>query len=349
MISTRTSKFENLKHGAYSRQWRAFAPLFLMTLTLLLFTLACNATSSLVQPEATTSPSTSIQALEEASCPAVSNSIVAAAATVESYQLPEQEIRLVTYPIQGSELGDPLYEAVPDGLHDEQADMATQRAIWNYFAELIPEQNREFLTEFSVLTDGKDNLLAAVAQSQNDPATWRLEVDIADTQDHENLTFTLIHEFGHLITLNEQQVSPSMAVFNSQDDPAVRSHEAAMCPNFFAHEGCSKHDSYLNQFYQRFWTDKYEEWFQVESIGDDYLYYTRLNEFYEKYQDQFVTEYAAINPVEDLAETWAYFVLTPMPHGSTIAKQKVLFLYEYPELVELRQEILNNLCNAFPQ
>mgnify|MGYP000185609774 CR=1 FL=1 len=349
MFSTRTSTFENLKNGAYSRQWRVLAPLFLMTLTLLLSTLACNAASDLVQPEATTSPSTSMQALAGASCPAVSNSIVQAAAAVESYQMPEQEIRLVTYPIQGSELGDPLYEAVPDDFHDQQADMSTQQAIWNYFAILIPEQNREFLTEFSVLTDGKDNLLAAVAQSQNDPADWRLEVDIADAQDHENLTFTLIHEFGHLLTLNEQQVSPSMAVFNSQDDPAVRSHESAMCPNFFAHEGCSKRESYLNQFYQRFWTDKYEEWFQVESIGDDYLYYTRLNEFYEKYQDQFVTEYAATNPVEDLAETWAYFILTPMPQGSTIANQKVLFFYEYPELVELRQEVIKNLCNAFPQ
>lgn len=349
MFITRTSTFENLKNGAYSRQWRVLAPLFLITLTLLLSALACNAATSLVQPDITPSPSTSIQAVEGASCPAVSSSIVKAAATIESYQLPEEETRLVTYPIQRSELADPLYEAVPDELQDEQADISTQRAIWNYFATLIPEQNREFLTEFSVLTDGKDNLLAAVAQSQNDPANWRLEVDIADAQDYANLTFTLIHEFGHLLTLNEQQVSPSMAVFNSQNDPAVRSHEAAMCPNFFAHEGCSKHDSYLNQFYQRFWTDKYEEWFQVESIGDDYLYYTRLNEFYEKYQDQFVTEYAATNPVEDLAETWAYFILTPMPKGSTIANQKVLFFYEYPELVELRQEIMNNLCYAFPQ
>jgi hypothetical protein len=349
MFTIRTSKVENLKNGAYSRQWRVLAPLFLTTLTLVLSSLACNTLTSLVQPEPAASPSPSIQALQGASCPAVSNSIVAAAATVESYQLPDQETRLVTYPIQGSALGTPLYETVPTELYEEQADTSTQQWVWTYFATLIPEQDREFLTEFSVLTDGKDNLLAAVAQSQNDPSSWRLEVDIADAQDHANLTFTLIHEFGHLLTLNEQQVSPSMAVFNSQDDPAVRSHEAAMCPNFFAHEGCSKRDSYLNQFYQRFWTDKYEEWFQVESIGDDYLYYTRLNEFYEKYQDQFVTEYAATNPVEDLAETWAYFILTPMPHGNSIADQKVLFLYEYPELVELRQEIINNLCSAFPQ
>ncbi len=263
--------------------------------------------------------------------------------------MPAEESILVTYPVQGDDLGTPSYEAVSSDLSDEQANTSAQQDIWSYFARLIPGYSRTFLTEFSVLTDGKNNLLAAVAQSENDPTHWRLEVDIADAQDYENLTFTLIHEYGHLLTLNEDQVSPSMAVFSNPHDPAVRSHEAAMCTNFFPNEGCSKPDSYINQFYQRFWSDKFSEWYEVETIQDEYLYYVRLNEFYEKYQDQFVTEYAATNPGEDIAESWAYFVLTPRPQGSTIAEQKVLFFYEYPELVQLRHEILNNLCDAFPQ
>lgn len=348
MFTSRTSTFGNLKNGAYSRPWRNLVPLFLITLTLLFFALACSA-ADLTETAPTTSPSTSAQAIEQASCPEVTSAIASAATITEGLQLPDEETRLVTYSVDGNELGTPLYETVTPELQAKQTDTATQQAIWDYFATLIPEQNREFLTEFSVLTDGTDNLLAAVAQSQNDPADWRLEVDIADAQDREGLTFTLIHEFGHLLTLNEEQVSPSMAVFNNQNDLAVLQHEAAMCTSFFAHEGCSKRDSYLNQFYQRFWSDKYEEWFQVESITDEYLYYTRLNEFYEKYQDQFVTEYAVTNPVEDIAETWTYFVLMSKPHGSTIAEQKVLFFYEYPELVELRQAIVNNLCNAYPQ
>jgi hypothetical protein len=340
MFTTRTSKFG---------KWRALAPLLLMTLTLLLSGLACSAAASLIQTEAATSPFASNQAMEKGYCPAVLSSIARAGTITVSYNVPEEESRLVTYPVQGNELGDPLYEAAPADLYDEQADVPAQQAIWTYFASIIPEQDREFLTEFSVLTDGRNNLLAAVAQSQTDPADWRLEVDIIDAQDYEGLTFTLIHEFGHLLTLNEEQVSPNMAVFNNPHDSALRSHEAAMCPSFFANEGCSKRNSYINQFFQRFWSDKYEEWHEVESIQDEYLYYMRLNEFYEKYQDQFVTEYAATNPGEDVAESWTYFVLKPKPQGSTIAEKKVLFFYEYPELVELRQEITNNLCNAFPE
>jgi hypothetical protein len=323
--------------------------LFLATLTVLLSSLACNAATSMIQPDASTTPSYSDEAVQQAYCPAVLSSIVDEATTVESVLAPEEESRLVTYTVQGNELTQPLYEAVPADLQDEQADSATQYAIWSYFSTMIPEQNREFLTEFSVLTDGKNNLLAAVAQSSQDPAHWRLEVDIADAHNYENLTFTLIHEFGHLLTLNERQVSPSAAVFNHPTDPDVAAQEAAMCSNFFVGEGCSRDDSYINQFYGRFWADKYDEWHKVETIGDDYHYYTRLSEFYEKYQDQFVTEYAATNPGEDIAESWTYFILTPKPQGSTIAEHKVLFFYEYPELVESRQAILSNLCNQFPQ
>lgn len=323
--------------------------LLLGTLTLLLTTLACNTATSMIQSDTPPSPSTSILATEQAYCPAVLSSILNSATTSESLSFPDEETLLTVYAVSGNVLGNPIYnESVPSDLMDEQADGASQQAIWNYFTAIIPESNRQFLTEYSILTDGQDNLLAAVSQSYSDPTHWALEVDIADAQDYNNLTLTLIHEFGHLLTLNAEQVTPSMAVFNNPQDAEIYNQEAAQCTNYFPGEGCSEDDSYINQFYQRFWMDKYAEWNQVDSINDEYLYYEKLNEFYEKYQDQFVTDYAATNPVEDIAESWSYFILTPKPQGTTVAEQKVLFFYEFPELVQLRQEVLNNLCNASP-
>lgn len=253
----------------------------------------------------------------------------------------------MVYPVQGNELGDPYYETVSTDLLDEQANLIGQQAVWDYFAAIIPQEQRQFVSEYAVLTDGQYNLMAAVSQTSNDPNRWVLEVDIVDSTHYDTLTFTLIHEFGHLLTLNAGQVSPSLPVFNNPHDPATYSHEASMCSNYFTGEGCSLSGSYINTFYQRFWMDKYEEWNAVDSINDDLLYYERLNKFYEKYHDQFVTDYAATNPGEDIAESWTYFILAPKPQGSTIAEQKVLFFYEYPELVELRQQILTNLCNAY--
>ncbi len=55
-------------------------------------------------------------------------------------------------------------------------------------------------------------------------------------------------------------------------------------------------------------------------------------------------EYAATNPVEDIAESWTEFVMRPKPIGTTIADQKEQFFYEYPELVKIRREILQGVC-----
>ena len=46
--------------------------------------------------------------------------------------------------------------------------------------------------------------------------------------------------------------------------------------------------------------------------------------FYQKYKDQFVDDYAVTDPNEDIAETWAFFVLSPKPQGDTIADQKIV-------------------------
>ena len=74
------------------------------------------------------------------------------------------------------------------------------------------------------------------------------------------------------------------------------------------------------------------------------MYKTEVHEFYAKYPDQFVSEYAATNPVEDIAESWTEFVMRPKPTGTSIADQKVQFFYEYPELVETRRQILQGVC-----
>ena len=45
-----------------------------------------------------------------------------------------------------------------------------------------------------------------------------------------------------------------------------------------------------------------------------------------------------------MAETWAYFVLNPKPADDSVAHRKVLFFYGFPELVDLRNQIISNIC-----
>ncbi len=334
----------------------------ILTLALLASTLACRAATRLILPDTPTpaplptkrlpTPTklfpTPTRVTETQSCPVLLSDIMTAATSAGSDAEAKDEQYLVTYTVNGDRLGDPQYGPVPDNLKDEQKDLTTQQSVWDYFTTLIPLDQRQFVTEYLITTDGVDNTYASVIQTQDDPSHWALEIDILDAADTYNLTFTLVHEFGHLLTLNSKQVPPSTRVFNNPDNEDILQREVSACPQYFPGEGCSTPTSYINAWYNRFWTDIYDEWDKTNYIEDDDAYYEALDNFYYKYQDQFVTSYAVTTPEEDIAESWAFFVLAPKPRSKSIADQKVLFFYEYPELVTLRQTILQNLCTAFP-
>ena len=108
-------------------------------------------------------------------------------------------------------------------------------------------------------------------------------------------------------------------------------------------------NSYINQFFDRFWQYLYADWEQIDLEEDKNTRSTKLEDFYKIYEDQFLSDYAATSPLEDIAESWTFFVLSPKPELTSIANEKILFFYEYPELVELRSQILEQICVNFPQ
>jgi hypothetical protein len=343
-------------------------------ITLLCSTLACRAATRLIIPDTptplptntptatptltpTSLPTFTPTVLFEAACPSIVEGILnTVTAHVdltgnESDKLFNKEggISLVTYDVENDTIGDPHFEAVPEELEDERDDRAAHEAIWSYFALIMPAAERELVSRFSIFTDGKGSHLAAVSPLSPDPEQWNLQMDILDAESYYELTYTLLHEQGHLISLNTKQVTPSESIFQFPDNETVRKQEAAACEQYFTGEGCSEPASYINQFFTRFWSYLFEEWEQIDLERDKDTRATMLKEFYRLYQDQFLSDYAATSPMEDIAESWAFFVLSPKPELNSIANEKILFFYEYPELVERRTQILQQICVEFPQ
>jgi len=340
--------------------------LILSTLTLLASTLACRAATSLIfsdtptplpsptqtslpdTPEPTV-PATTSTAVYKAACPDLLTDIMDAALT-ESFnaERSEEEDYYVMYTIENDKLANRENIVVTNRIDTEHDSRATHEFIWNYFASIVPPEERKFLTEFAVVSDGTGEILGAVSPTYDNPSLWTLEVDILDADDNYNLTFTLMHEYGHLVTLNSAQVPPNRRVFFSPDDIDIYNQAVAACPQYFTGEGCSNPDSYINDFFNRFWQDFYTEWQEIDLINDEDEYYDRLDDFYETYQDQFLTDYSATSPAEDIAEAWSFFIFSPKPDPDSIANEKVLFFYEYPDLVQMRERILTNICEVFP-
>ena len=127
----------------------------------------------------------------------------------------------------------------------------------------------------------------------------------------------MVHEYGHIATLNDTQVEQL----------------SGSCPRLTLPEGCSRPGSVLGDFQARFWA-KYgataTNWERTEQDATD---------LYAQHPDAFVSEYAATNPVEDLAETFATFVLSDKPDGASEKDQKVSWLYESPLMTTERLRI----------
>lgn len=243
---------------------------------------------------------------------------------------------LITYMVDGDAIIDPQPgEAFTDDEDDLLFDDARHQQIWDKFANLIPQEDRVLITQYALFTDGMDENMAYVEPLKDAPTNWLLAVDGADADNEKELLATLIHEFGHVLTLNNAEVPYDREA--NLDDEAYDAAENA-CPTFFTGEGCSQTDSYINAFYQQFWAELADEHNQIDPEDDDALY-----DFYQSYADRFVSDYAATNPGEDITESWTHFVLKRKPTGQTVADQKALFFYAYPELVELRAKILAQL------
>jgi hypothetical protein len=207
--------------------------------------------------------------------------------------------------------------------------------IWKHIVKIVPKEYMNLLVKFEINTDGTDNVMAHVVQENEDFSKWRLAIDLkdaikADGSFSDEFTNTVVHEFAHVMTLHKGQLQGD----NIVDEKAYSTNEGYLTTN-----------SYLNKFYQSFWRDiakEYEaaqEKAQNQQDSDEDPMYA----FYEKYEDQFVSDYAATNPAEDIAETYRVFVIEDKPTGNTIRDKKVLFMYEYPELVKIRTDIRSAL------
>ncbi len=223
---------------------------------------------------------------------------------------------LATFDVVGDEL---VADDVPAGLHERAG------AIWGRFVELIPADLRDTVTGFELMDVEYDG--AHVYPTDEDPTAWVLGVSERLGRD---LDVTLLHEWGHLVTLAASEVPPNP--------------NADGCKTYFTGEGCALPDSTFARFVAEFWPpEMVAEAEEIYDIADDEEYFDAVDDFLARYPDTFVTEYAATNPGEDLAETIAVFIVEDPPEGDTVADRKILFFWDDPWFLDARERIRVNL------
>lgn len=218
-----------------------------------------------------------------------------------------------------------IYYVLDDGTLEPEATGLTAR-VWDTFTRVTTmDFAAEVMTEFRVGDAPDSDTLAYVYQDTN-PQYWVLAANLATSEDETQLIATLVHEYAHILTLTESEMVAGV------DD----------CATIETSEGCAVDDAYLWQFQQQFWADYGDDAPDVDNGDDDIAY-----DFYLAHEDDFVSDYAATNVVEDLAESFMTFVLEEQPaeDADTVTAAKLNFFWQYPELEAIRERIRDEFAS----
>ena len=198
-------------------------------------------------------------------------------------------------------------------------------AVWEYLCSILPLNSRQKIAEFRLFTDGASNVLAYTSPIQDggavDNARFSISIDYYDVYDENGekrdwskLTYTILHEYGHVLLEDETQVD--LTVGENTHDPA----------GFV--DG-----SFRKGFYDAFWKD-----LGNSGVGD-----------YDRDPTRYVSRYGANYFHEDIADTFAVFVLGDQPQGDSVAQDKLRFFWNDPEMTTLRRAIRQNLGLDWPE
>jgi hypothetical protein len=209
-----------------------------------------------------------------------------------------------------------VYSVLDDGALDPEATGLAAH-VWDTFTRVVtPAFAGETITQFRAGDNADSDTLAYVYQ-EDDPDYWVLAANLATSEDDTQLIATLIHEYAHILTLDTTQLDTS----------------GDACPTLTLDEGCAGDGSLVYEFEQLFWSGYTDS--PDATNGDADLAW----EFYQEHEDDFVSDYAATNVVEDVAETFMTFVLEDEPDGDSVIAQKILFFWQQPDLVAIRERI----------
>jgi len=201
--------------------------------------------------------------------------------------------------------------------------------VWN----ALPPDAKAMISrlELFVSTSSAEDATDGTATENDDGVTWTLALDEGEGEsavlggkpdDRAVFDEVIAHEVGHVLSLNESQRADTAEPGGYADS-----------------EGSFTRGAYLSRFYARFWRSRHPH-------GSARQEADQASARLDGDPDAFVTDYAATDPSEDFAESFAYFVLGSSPRGSVEKDRKIEFFYDYPDLVRDRDYLRRGLSST---
>ena len=213
---------------------------------------------------------------------------------------------------------------LPSSAPDQHEDYVDQLRV------ILPPRYRSHIDQFIVFRDHPRDLAAFVAvESDGRQTQWVYGVSAEEIKESPTSALSaelMVHEFAHIFTLD--QVISSQAPLGS-------------CHEYFDDSSCFPQGSYLAAFISEFWDDALLD--ELVMAAENQRPDRALKRLYNRWDSEFVTEYAATSPAEDFAESFAWYVLGLDATKGTIAAEKIDFMSRYSDIRSYKSHITSQI------
>ena len=273
------------------------------------------------------------------------------AATGAECGIDERDVATMVYLPKDGELGNGVIGCSVMRAPARVRDRQLHRQLWTISQALIPDQDEGRIERVILAQDRRSDTLAFVASLDNRGHAWEygLNLDAVNLKNKdvfEELLSTIIHEYAHILSLNDTQVIYDPVQQLAYEDHTISDvvYETITIKaernclgqsGIYDGDACYMPGSHIFEFFMLFW----------DGYGDNVFAEAVAGEVFDQNPDDFVNDYAGSAPTEDFAETFAAWLMPELEafeiKASTEAKFQ--FFNSRSELRNLRHQILSGL------
>jgi hypothetical protein len=226
-----------------------------------------------------------------------------------------------------------------------------EKYTWMVYKKYFPKKYTDQIEKLEIITQDNDLTVASIEKLENRNNFFKLKINIKNLKNTslnkklevKSILPILIHETAHQISLQDDQLvkntNVNLGLKNEEYKNEFNVKQKVCSPNYYLKEGCSRDTSMINRFYQKFWMESWAVYNNIQNTQNDENFRSKMLEFYQNNTDSFISENAFFSPEEDFAESFRYFILSPGPLESKTKDQKLLFFYEFDDLVDFKKEV----------
>ena len=212
-----------------------------------------------------------------------------------------QAMVVADYPVRADSLGPATL-----GLATTGAANSCHHKLWNVVRAVYPPKELALIERFIVFEGAAGEDTEGFVEPDNSVGTrWTLAISIANAPD-DQVAQALVHELGHLISLNPTEVD-------------MKTDSSNGCDTYPTSGACSLPGSILDGYVKTWPRAELKKWYSIDEIVNNEAHDRALADLYNQNSADFVSKYAATDPDEDFAETFAYWCLGAPLQTPTLA------------------------------